>query len=65
MKILTNATMKKAGFAVVAVDLVEVAIKQKEEVSKVVDQWDDKYAPPDWDYERDGRPDIYYMELKK
>jgi hypothetical protein len=26
-----------------------------------VDAWDDQYAPPDWDYEQHGRPNIYYM----
>lgn len=31
---------------------------------RVVDQipWDDKYAPPNWNYDRFGTPDIYIME---
>jgi hypothetical protein len=29
------------------------------------DTWDDKYAPKDWDYEKSGRPNLYYMELSK
>jgi len=27
--------------------------------------WNDQYAPPGWDYVRDGRPRIYFMKLKK
>lgn len=27
-------------------------------------KWNDKYAPKNWDYEKFGRPDIVYMELK-
>ena len=26
--------------------------------------WDDQYAPPGWDYEKFGRPDVVFMELK-
>lgn len=26
-------------------------------------KWDDKYAPKNWNYEKNGRPDIVYMEL--
>jgi hypothetical protein len=31
---------------------------------RVVDSvaWDDKYAPKGWNYERDGRPRVYFME---
>ncbi len=25
--------------------------------------WDDAYAPPGWNYERYGRPDVVFMEL--
>ena len=25
--------------------------------------WDDQYAPKNWNYERDGRPDVIMMEL--
>jgi GNAT superfamily N-acetyltransferase len=25
--------------------------------------WDDQYAPNNWNYERDGRPDVVMMEL--
>lgn len=25
-------------------------------------KWDDQYAPPNWDYERNGRPDVVVME---
>ncbi len=25
--------------------------------------WDDRYAPNNWNYERDGRPDVVMMEL--
>jgi hypothetical protein len=28
------------------------------------EKWNDKYAPPQWDYKGEGRPDIIYMELK-
>ena len=26
--------------------------------------WNDKYAPKNWDYKKDGTPDVVYMELK-
>jgi tRNA nucleotidyltransferase (CCA-adding enzyme) len=29
-------------------------------VNESVD-WDDQYAPPGWNYERDGRPKVYFM----
>lgn len=27
-------------------------------------QWDDQYAPKDWDYDKFGRPDVVYRELE-
>ncbi|MFM1846959.1 MAG: hypothetical protein RL417_433 [Pseudomonadota bacterium] len=27
-------------------------------------QWDDRYAPVDWNYERFGKPDLIFMELE-
>jgi predicted DNA-binding protein len=27
--------------------------------------WDDRYAPEGWNYEKNGRPPIYYMRLKQ
>ena len=33
-------------------------------IKKVV-KWNDKYAPSGWDYAKEGRPNIYYMELNK
>ena len=27
--------------------------------------WEDKYAPPNWDYKKFGKPDIIFMELRK
>jgi len=27
--------------------------------------WDDRHAPVGWDYERDKRPNIYVMELRR
>lgn len=32
-----------------------------EEVGR--EPWNDEYAPPDWNYERDGRPDVIYLKL--
>lgn len=32
-------------------------------VLKHVDAWNDAYAPKDWDYEKQGRPNIYYFEF--
>lgn len=29
------------------------------------DKWNDLYAPKDWNYEKYGKPDIVYRELKK
>lgn len=29
------------------------------------DKWSDEYAPTDWNYERDGRPDVIYRRLKR
>lgn len=29
------------------------------------DKWDDQFAPGNWDYAKSGRPNLYYMELKK
>ena len=26
-------------------------------------QWDDQYAPPEWNYGRDDHPDVVFMEL--
>ncbi len=26
-----------------------------------VEAWDDRYVPKDWDYEKNDRPNIYYM----
>ena len=28
-----------------------------------VEKWDDKFAPEGWDYEKFGRPNIYYLKL--
>jgi hypothetical protein len=42
--------------------------KKYEKVGFVVTEtinWDDKYAPDGWDYEKEGRPSIYIMELVK
>lgn len=33
-----------------------------QEVSRL--QWDDAYAPSDWDYSRFGRPDVVFMRLE-
>ena len=27
-------------------------------------KWDDQYAPSDWNYERDGRPDVVVRKLQ-
>ena len=32
--------------------------KEKERLA-----WDDQYAPKNWNYERDGRPDVIMIEL--
>jgi GNAT superfamily N-acetyltransferase len=42
--------------------------KKYEKVGFVVTEtieWDDKYAPDGWDYEKEGRPSVYVMELVK
>lgn len=28
-------------------------------------KWDDQYAPPGWDFEKNGRPDVVFMERKE
>lgn len=28
-------------------------------------EWDDKYRPDDWSVEENGRPNVYYMELRE
>jgi GNAT superfamily N-acetyltransferase len=33
-----------------------------EEVSR--SPWDDQYAPPNWDYEKNGRPNVVYLEFR-
>lgn len=28
-------------------------------------KWDDQYAPPNWDYDKNGRPDVVFMKFNK
>lgn len=44
--------------------LVEIYTKYgfKEE-SRI--KWDNQYAPPNWDYDKNGRPDVVFMKFNK
>lgn len=44
-------------------DLKNIYERTGFEVVKV-EPWDDQFAPPDWNYKKYGRPNIYFMEYK-